>query len=117
MHEAEHDAADDEGGDGRAHEGQDQDGPDVPEEEPLLHAVAGVEDDRRQDDVEEDFRIESCLLIDLRKNWVEKQSLYYKQNEPFRAREIKIIEPFLSFLSKSGPEPEMKTKRFSRFRL
>jgi len=66
LHEAEHDAANDEGGDGRAHEGQGQDGPDVPEEEPLLHAVAGVEDDRRQDDVEENLRIEGRLLVDLR---------------------------------------------------
>lgn len=68
MHEAEHDAADHEGGDGRAHEGQGQDGPDVPEEKPLLHAVAGVEDDRRQDDVEKDLRIERRLLVDLKNN-------------------------------------------------
>lgn len=66
LHEAKHDSADDEGRDGCADKGQGQDGPDVSEKEPLLHAVAGVEDDRWEDDVEENFWIKSCFLINLK---------------------------------------------------
>ena len=42
-----------------------QDGADVAEEEPLLHAVAGVEDDWREEHVEEDLGVERRLLVDL----------------------------------------------------
>ena len=63
--DAVHDAADHERGDGGAEEGEGQDGADVAEEESLLHAVAGVEYDGREEHVEEDLGVERRLLVDL----------------------------------------------------
>ena len=60
-----HDAADHKRGDGGAEEGEGQDGADVAEEEPFLHAVAGVEYDGREENVEEDLGVERRLLVDL----------------------------------------------------
>ena len=60
-----HDAANHESGDGGAEEGESQNGTDVAEEESLLHAVAGVEYDGREEHVEEDLGVERRLLVDL----------------------------------------------------
>ena len=60
-----HQAAHREGGDGRPHKGKGEDGAEVAEEVAPLHGVAGVEDDGREEDVEEKLRVEDGLLVDL----------------------------------------------------
>ena len=65
LGDAVHDAAHREGADDGAEEGEGEDGADVAEEILLLHGVSRVEDDRRQQDVEEDLWIEGCLLVNL----------------------------------------------------
>ena len=44
-------------------EGESQDGANVPEEESLLHAVAGVKDDWRQQDVEKQLGVKGDFLV------------------------------------------------------
>ena len=61
VHESPHG----EGADSRPYEGEGEDGADVPEEILLLHGVAGVEDNRGQEDVEENLGVESSFDIDL----------------------------------------------------
>jgi hypothetical protein len=60
-----HDAPDDKGRDRGTEEGERDDGSNVAEEEALLHAVPGVEDDGREKHVEKDFGVESGFLVDL----------------------------------------------------
>ena len=59
-----HEPADAERGNRRAHEGKREYGADVAEKVAFLHGVAGVEDDGRQEDVKEDFRVENGLFVD-----------------------------------------------------
>lgn len=60
-----HDTGDYKGGDDRADEGKGEDAAKVVEELLLPHAVARVEDYRRQDDKEEELRVERDLLLNL----------------------------------------------------
>ncbi|KAH9406981.1 hypothetical protein TYRP_013249 [Tyrophagus putrescentiae] len=60
-----HDAGDDEAADGGAEEGIGHDGAKVAEEELALQRVAGVEDDQRENEVEEDLRVKGGLFQDL----------------------------------------------------
>jgi DNA-directed RNA polymerase subunit H (RpoH/RPB5) len=51
----------------KIYEGKRENGPDVSEKEPFLHAVAGIEDDWRQKNVEKYLGVKCSLLINLRK--------------------------------------------------
>ena len=59
---------DDDGGDDSAQEGECQDAPEIVKELLLPHAVARVEDYRRQDDKEEELRVERDFLLNLRES-------------------------------------------------
>ena len=63
-----HYAGDDEGGDDGAEEGEGEDAAHVVKELLLPHAVARVEDYRRQDDKEEELRIKSDFLLNVRES-------------------------------------------------
>ena len=63
-----HDTGDDEGGDDGAEEGEGEDAAQVVKELLLPHAVARVEDDRRQDDKEEEFRVKCDFLLNFRES-------------------------------------------------
>ncbi len=60
-----HEAAHREGGDGRPHKGKGKDGAEVAKEVAPLHGVARVEDNGRQQNVEEELGVEDCLRVDL----------------------------------------------------
>jgi hypothetical protein len=60
-----HEAAHREGGDRRPHEGEGEDGAEVAEEVAALHSIAGVEDDGREEDVEEELGVKDRLGVDL----------------------------------------------------
>ena len=49
--------------DGRSYEGEGKYGPDVSEEISFLHCITGVEYYRRQQNIEEYFRIKGCFLV------------------------------------------------------
>ena len=63
-----HYAGDDEGGDDGAEEGEGEDAAQVVKELLLPHAVACVEDDRRQDDKEEELRVKCDFLLNFRES-------------------------------------------------
>lgn len=63
-----HDTGDDKGGDDGAEEGEGEDAAEVVKELLLPHAVARVEDYRRQDDKEEELRVERDFLLNLRES-------------------------------------------------
>ena len=68
LNESEHDSSNDECRYCRSDKRQRQNRTDVTEEEAFFHAVTRVENYRRQKNVEKNFRIESCFLVNLQNN-------------------------------------------------